>query len=75
MQQDEVAAAVVFLRTSGVNRVSNATYDANAGKAQNTRRNLRLFSTLGFSDSRELLTGCKLSAIVSLPKEGVTAVY
>jgi len=25
MQQDEVAAAVVFLRTSGVNRVSGAT--------------------------------------------------
>jgi len=25
MQQDEVAAALVFLRTSGVNRVSGAT--------------------------------------------------
>jgi len=25
MQQDEVAAAAVFLRTSGVNRVSDAT--------------------------------------------------
>jgi len=25
MQQDEVAVAVVFLRTSGVNRVSDAT--------------------------------------------------
>jgi hypothetical protein len=33
MPQDEVAAAVVFLRTSGVNRVSDATDDANAGES------------------------------------------
>jgi hypothetical protein len=32
MQQGEVAAAVVFLRTSGVNRVSDATYDVNAAE-------------------------------------------
>jgi hypothetical protein len=33
MQQDKVAAAIVFLRTSGANRVSDATYDANAGES------------------------------------------
>ena len=33
VQQDEVTAAVVFLRTSGVNRVSGATQDANAGES------------------------------------------
>jgi len=32
MQQDEVAA-VVFLRTSGADRVSDATYEANAGES------------------------------------------
>jgi hypothetical protein len=33
MQQDKVAAAIVFLRTSGANRVSGATYHANAGES------------------------------------------